>query len=120
MTPAPAPGDTAPAGPGLAGPGLAGPGLAGPGQQRPGGPAAGAPRRGPAAPGMARPGRGGPIRSRWRVPAGIGIFVVLAVIVAALLRPAGTVPGYLSPQGTGAFGARAVADLLDDSGNRGR
>ena len=118
MTPAPAPGDTAPAGPGLTGPRLAGPGLAGPGQQRPGGPAAGAGRDGPAGPGMARPGPGWSSRSRWRVPAGIGVFVVLAVIVAALLRPAGTMPGYLSPQGTGAFGARAVADLLAARGHR--
>ncbi len=120
----PAPGDTAPAGPAgpdarrpAAGPGLAGPGPAGAGQQRPGGPAAGAPGRasrtgnGPAGP-------GGSSRPRWRVPAGIGVFVVLAVIVAALLRPAGTVPGYLSPQGTGAFGARAVADLLAARGHR--
>jgi hypothetical protein len=55
---------------------------------------------------------------RWRVPAGIGVFVVLAVIVVTLLQSPGPVQGYLSPQGTGPFGARALADILAGRGHR--
>lgn len=55
---------------------------------------------------------------RWRTPAGIGAFVLLAVIAIAVLRPSTPVTGYLSPQGTDAFGARALADIVAARGHR--
>jgi Domain of unknown function (DUF4350) len=55
---------------------------------------------------------------RWRTPAAIGGFVLLAVIAVAALRPPAPVTGYLSPQGTDAFGARALADILAARGHR--
>jgi hypothetical protein len=81
-----------------------------------------------AAPGQATPGRaapggtsaGGDARARWRrwrTPAAIGGFVLLAVIAVAVLRPPAPVAGYLSPQGTDAFGARALADILAGRGH---
>jgi hypothetical protein len=82
----------------------------------------------PAAPGQAAPGQTGPGRPgagegrarwrRWRTPVAIGAFVLLAVIAVALLRPPAPVSGYLSPQGTDAFGARALADILAGRGHR--
>ena len=54
---------------------------------------------------------------QWRTPIGIGAFIVLAAIVTALLRPSAPVTGYLSPQGTDAFGARALADILAARGH---
>lgn len=54
---------------------------------------------------------------RWRTPAGIGAFIVLAVTVIALLQPSAAVTGYLSPQGTDAFGARALADIMAARGH---
>jgi hypothetical protein len=54
---------------------------------------------------------------RWRTPAAIGAFVLVAVIAVAVLRPSAPVTGYLSPQGTGSFGARALADIVADRGH---
>jgi hypothetical protein len=78
---------------------------------------------GQAAPGQAAPGEtfaGGDARARWRrwrTPAAIGAFVLLAVIAVAVLRPPAPVAGYLSPRGTDAFGARALADILAGRGH---
>jgi len=82
---------------------------------------------GQAAPIQAAPGQaglggttaGGEARARWRrwrTPAAIGAFVLLAVVAVAVLRPPAPVAGYLSPQGTDAFGARALADILAGRG----
>jgi hypothetical protein len=43
--------------------------------------------------------------------------MLLAVIAVAVLRPPAPVAGYLSPQGTDAFGARALADILAGRGH---
>jgi hypothetical protein len=72
----------------------------------------------PAGPGRAAAGAGPRGWRRWRTPAAIGGFVLLAVIAVAALRPAAPVSGYLSPQGTDAFGARALADILAARGHR--
>ncbi|MGH3274011.1 MAG: DUF4350 domain-containing protein, partial [Streptosporangiaceae bacterium] len=53
----------------------------------------------------------------WRTPIAIGAFVLLAVIAVALLRPSPTATGYLSPQGTDALGARAIADIMAGRGH---
>jgi uncharacterized protein DUF4350 len=92
------------AGAGQAGAGQAGAGQAGAGQAGAGGTTAGGDAR-------AR-------WRRWRTPAAIGAFVLLAVIAVAVLRPPAPVTGYLSPQGTDAFGGRALADILAGRGHR--
>jgi hypothetical protein len=87
--------------------------------------AAGAGEAGPAGLGPDRPGRGDPAARAlaaagwrpWRAPLAIVAFVLLAVTAIALLQPSSPVTGYLSPQGTDAFGARALADIMTGRGH---
>ncbi|HEY5360259.1 MAG TPA: DUF4350 domain-containing protein [Streptosporangiaceae bacterium] len=57
---------------------------------------------------------------RWRqlrVPVAIIVFVLLAGTAIALLQPGPAVTGYLSPDGTGAGGSHALADILTARGH---
>jgi hypothetical protein len=104
--PATAPGSTGRSQASAIAPDPLGPPPAGGGPSSPGGPAQG--RAADAARARWR---------RWRTPGAIGAFVLLAVIAVAVLRPAAPVTGYLSPQGTDGFGARALADIVAGRGH---
>jgi Domain of unknown function (DUF4350) len=55
---------------------------------------------------------------RWRVPLGLVALILLGGTVIALLKPTAVITGYLDPAGTDAPGARALADILSDRGDK--
>jgi hypothetical protein len=85
-------------------------------------PAAGTRSRGAAAEG--RPGSrpdsptAADLWRRWRVPLALVALILLGGTVTALLKPTAAITGYLDPAGTDAPGARALADILSDRGDK--
>jgi hypothetical protein len=55
---------------------------------------------------------------QWRVPLALVALILLGGTVIALLKPAVMITGYLDPAGTDAPGARALADILSDRGDK--
>jgi hypothetical protein len=55
---------------------------------------------------------------RWRVPLALVALILLGGTVTALLKPAAVITGYLDPAGTDAPGARALADILSNRGDK--
>ena len=55
---------------------------------------------------------------RWRVPLALVALILLGGTVTALLKPTAVITGYLDPAGTDAPGARALADILSDRGDK--
>lgn len=55
---------------------------------------------------------------RWRVPLALVALILLGGTVIALLKPTAVITGYLDPAGTDAPGARALADILSDRGDK--
>jgi hypothetical protein len=60
----------------------------------------------------------GDLWRRWRVPLALVALILLGGTVTALLKPAAAITGYLDPAGTDAPGARALADILSDRGDK--
>src|SRR6202011_1536396 len=56
---------------------------------------------------------------QWRIPLALVALILLGGTVIALLKPAVMITGYLDPAGTDAPGARALADILSDRGDKG-
>jgi hypothetical protein len=76
------------------------------------GPSAGGPSAG-------GPSAGGPSISstaRWRLPAILGLCVIAAGVLIALLQPSSQSSGVLDPNSTGSDGAHALADLITSRG----
>ena len=55
---------------------------------------------------------------QWRVPLALVALILLGGTVIALLKPTVIITGYLDPAGTDAPGARALADILSDRGDK--
>ena len=55
---------------------------------------------------------------QWRIPLALVALILLGGTVIALLKPAVMITGYLDPAGTDAPGARALADILSDRGDK--
>lgn len=55
---------------------------------------------------------------QWRVPLALVALILLGGTVIALLKPTTVITGYLDPAGTDPPGARALADILSDRGDK--
>lgn len=76
----------------------------------------GAAGTGTAKTGTAAGGPGTSSASRWRLPAILGLCVIAAGVLIALLQPSSQSSGVLDPNSTGSDGAHALADLLTSRG----
>ncbi|HEY1704634.1 MAG TPA: DUF4350 domain-containing protein [Trebonia sp.] len=76
----------------------------------------GTPRTGTAKGGTAPGGLGTSGTSRWRLPAVLGLCVIAAGVLIALLQPSSQSSGVLDPNSTGSDGAHALADLITSRG----